>query len=456
MTYSFKTLIAAAIIFIASLAIVGSLHLPIHQGKNGFEAMESTFNSLRKGVKPPFKKIAAENNQYLGKNFKATITFKDNGKARTATMMFLRNKLTVSPKGKTIHIQGDLGYTLQFFMNDIHLLYMHKFDQLDEKYSMPAINSMYMMDRILKKLAVFMASQRMTKQEDLINKIRRQLLIPAYNLRDALPISETSGFLYLSLGTVGILIFTILWDASNFLFFGTLASKDFMKTIRIALGREKSEAQIKAELKRKKMKQKAKAAKIKKAKAAKAAKADGPKTDRKTLKKIKTPENEKGKAAPKKAVSQKKLKSDTTTKRASKPQIKPSTNTATKNGAVRKKTLKKSAQDASKKTSKTAKSAASKNGIAKSPRKKAAPSKAVPEKKEANKAAAKTASNKKEVPATSQTVGKKVTTPQGKAKTAAKAAPEGQRQVKKKAPVPQTDKKIPAPKKAKAKQRDDS
>ncbi len=148
------------ILFVASMTIIGTMYLPIINGENGFKTMENTFNSLRKGVKPPFDKIGAENEEFLGKNFKATFVFKDNEKARTATLMFLRNKLTVTPKGRTVNIQGDLGYTLKFFMNDIHLLYMNHFDQLERRYSMPPTYSMYMLDRILKKFAITLASQK--------------------------------------------------------------------------------------------------------------------------------------------------------------------------------------------------------------------------------------------------------------------------------------------------------
>ncbi|WP_432735505.1 hypothetical protein [Maridesulfovibrio sp. FT414] len=271
MIFSLKTLIIAAILFAASMTIVGSMYLPMFGGENGFQAMESTFNSLRKGVRPPFDKLEKANEDYLGKNFMTSLVFSDNEKARTATIMFLANKLTVAPKGKSVNVQGDLGYTIKFFMDDIHLLYMNRFDLLEQKYSMPAMQSMYMLDRILKKLAVSLASQNMKPQERLVQDVRSKLLIPAYNLRGALPIGETSGFIYLALGTFGILLFAILWDISNYIFFGTLVSDGFMKPIRIALGRElsdeqKAELQKKQELqaKKKKMLEEAKAARAKK------------------------------------------------------------------------------------------------------------------------------------------------------------------------------------------------
>ncbi|WP_027721492.1 hypothetical protein [Maridesulfovibrio zosterae] len=266
MIYSTKTLVTSAILFTCSMLILGTMSLPVLNGQTGFQAMEDTFNSLRKGIKPPFKKIAEENNSNLGKNFNVTLEFSSNEKTRAAISIFLRNKLTVTPKGRSVNIQGDLGYTLKFFMNDINLLYHHEFDKLQQRYSMPVTYSMYMMDRILKKLSIAMASQRMKVQEKLINKIRARLLIPAYNLREAFPVSETSGLAYLTLGTIGILLFAILWDASNFLFFGTLASDNFMKKIRISLGREMSDREKALILKKKKIKQKAQAAKIKKVK----------------------------------------------------------------------------------------------------------------------------------------------------------------------------------------------
>ena len=293
MIFSIKTLIISAILFASSLMIIGIMYLPVFHGVNGFKTMETTFNSLRKGVRPPFKKIELTNEQYLGKNFRTTLVFRDSDKARIATMMFLANKLTVTPKGSSVNIQGDLGYTLKFFMEDIYLLYENRFDILEKKYSMPFMQSMYMLDRILKKLATSMASQKMKPQEKLIQDIRSRLLVPSYNLREALPVGQTSGFFYLAIGTLGIMLFAILWDISNYMFFGTLASENFLKPLRISLGRELSDdekAAIKRknelmEIKRKKLEAAKRARAEKKAEELMKVREGGTRTNKETLKK---------------------------------------------------------------------------------------------------------------------------------------------------------------------------
>lgn len=414
MTYSFKTLTVAVILFVSSMIIVGAMYLPLFNGANGFEAMESTFNSLRKGVKPPFKKIKAENNQYRGKNINTTLVFRNNEEARIATLMLLRNKLTVTPKGRKVNIQGDLGYTLQFFMDDIHLLYMNRFDILERRYSMPATQAMYYLNRILQKLAVAMASQKKDAQEKLIRTIRQKLLIPAYNLREALPVSETSGFTYLTLGTLGLLLFAILWDMSNFLFFGTLASEDFMKKLRIKLGRELSGAQKKAIAAKKKKIAKAKAMKKKE----QGEKVKSTKTNKEGLKKSTKPKTKTDTSA---TAPQKKLKKK-----------KAPTTDATATGAKKKVVKKKAAGQ---------KTALNKSPANPAPKKTVNPEvkKKRPIKKDANgNLVKKSAGNKKTKVATSQTNGKKVTTGQKKNKAAPNPTPETVKKQKKK-PIRKTE-----------------
>ncbi|NDV28937.1 hypothetical protein [Desulfovibrio sp. JC010] len=405
MTYSFKTLIIAAMLFVSSILIIGAMHLPLFSGADGFESMESSFNSLRKGIKPPFQKIENENTEYLGKNIRITLVFRDNDEARIATMMFLRNKLTVTPKGRKVNIQGDLGYTLKFFMNDIHLLYMNNFDKLERRYSMPATQSMYYLNRILQKMAKTMGAQKKYPQEKLIKKIREKLLIPAYNLRQALPVSETSGFFYLSMGTLGILLFAILWDISNFLFFGTLASDDFMKTIRVKMGREMSDEQKKRlALKKKKI---AKAKAMKKKKAEQGEKVKSTRTNKEALKKKTKPKAkpDDSAAAPKKAVQKKAVKKTTDGTKTARPVEK-------QPAAKKKRPLKKDAEG--------------------KPLKKTAPAKKTKE-------------------PTSQNPGKKVTSQQGSKKAASKpkAKPDGDGKTTKK-PTAEAAKKKPvkAPKAA--------
>lgn len=255
MIYSGKTLILSGILFILSLLALSSMYLPVFDGHNGFDAMENTFNSLRKGISPPFEELTLANRGNLGKNITADLTFNDDKITEAATRILLRNKMMVTPSGRTLRVQGDLGYTLQYFLRDIWMLYLNRNTELEKKYSMPATQSMFVIDRILKHLSVSFASQKMTEQENLIKTIRSEVLVPAYNLRKAPPISETSGITYLTIGTLSFLIIATLWDLANLLFFRTITDSAFL--IRIS-GLEKKEklaaAKKLAELKKKTVK----------------------------------------------------------------------------------------------------------------------------------------------------------------------------------------------------------
>ncbi|WP_319761456.1 hypothetical protein [Maridesulfovibrio sp.] len=416
MTYSVKTLIIAAMLFVSSMLIIGSMHLPLFNGSDGFERMENAFNSLRKGLKPPFQIIESENTEYLGKNINMTLVFRDRDEARIATMIFLRNKLTVTPKDRKVNIQGDLGYTLKFFMNDIYLLYMNSFKKLKSRYSMPATQSMYYLNRILQKMAAAMAEQQKYPQEKLIRKIREKLLIPAYNLREAKPVSETSGFTFLTLGTLGILLFAILWDVVNFLFFGTLESEDFMKWVRVKLGREMSDEQKKRiaikKMKAAKAKKKQKSEQIKRIKSKR--------TNKEALQKknnpgIKTDEP----GAEKKAAKKRKVSTEDKTKARKKisdetPKIKPTE-------AKKKAATKKTARNHEKDTTEKKRSASKKNAD--------------------GKVMKKNASDKKQTKPTSQTKSKKVTTQQGRKKIAAPSKPEAPKKARKKPTAQKAEKK---------------
>ena len=441
MTYSFKTLIMSAALLVASLLIVGLMHIPMFSGMDGFEVMESSFNSLRKGVKPPFGKIEKENKINLGKNINITLVFRDNTEARIVTMMFLRNKLTVTPKGRTINIQGDLGYTLKFFMNDIRLLYMNRFTELERRYSISPTLSMYLLNRILQKMSAAMAKQKMTEQEKLIKKIRKKLLVPAYNLREALPVSETSGFSSISLGTLGILFFAILWDISNFLFFGTLASEKFMKNIRIMLGRELSDAQKKRiAIRKKKM---AKAMQARKQKAEKGKKIKSTRTNKDALKKIPEPKmkSERSADSKEKAIKKKKNRSAEAAKvHKGKPA------TAEASAQQKKKTIKKKSTAKQNPSPKGSTEVTSKKKVRKA-EEAPAPNKKTGVQKKNTEKPVKKVSGKKLKESTSQTKSKKVTTQQGRKTAAAKPKPDSGSKPENK-PAPTAVKKPVRPKQA--------
>jgi hypothetical protein len=283
------------------------------------------------------------------------------------------------------------------------LLYFNKSVELEKKYSMPATQSMFVVDRILKKLAISLASQKMTTQENLTKKIRSEVLVPAYNLRNAPPISETSGITYLALGTFSLLLIATLWDLANLLFFRTITDHSFLRKISGAEKREKlAAAKQKAALKKKVAK---KPADPKKA-------TDSKKAAESQMKSA--PKPGKPKSAP--------------TKSAKK--------VADSNNAV-----KKPRPTADKQVERQKKVTPARKAAAASPKKAAPATNGKPPKKTVNKAVA----QKRTSPEASQKPNKKVTNPAEKNKSAVKAAP-----AKPKA-KPEAPTKAPAPKAVKVK-----
>ncbi len=419
MIYSGKTLILSAILFLLSMLTLGSMYIPVFDGNNGFDAMESTFNSLRKGISPPFDKLTLENKSNLGKNITADLTFSSDEITEVATGILLRNKMMVTPSGRTLRIQGDLGYTLQYFLRDIWMLYFNRNDELEKKYSMSATQSMFVVDRILKHLAISLASQKMDEQEKLTKAIRSDVLVPAYNLRNAPPISETSGITYLALGTLSLLLIATLWDLANLLFFRTITDSAFL--IRIS-GREKREKIAAAK----------KLAELKK----KAAKTPASSTDKKTKVPTKT-------ASPKKKM--KPQTEDMPTK--AKPKT-TSTKPATSKDAIKKSSQPSDTQVKTKKKIVPASKpeTAGKAAAASSPKTApAANTKPTPKTntKPSKKPESSAVTQKRSSTATSQKLNKKVTTQQGKKKENVKvgaAKPKTKPKTPTKAPAPKTDK----------------
>ncbi|WP_139167339.1 hypothetical protein [Maridesulfovibrio ferrireducens] len=287
---------------------------------------------------------------------------------------------------------------MQFFISDIRLLYFNKSVELEKKYSMPATQSMFVVDRILKKLAISLASQKMTTQENLTKKIRSEVLVPAYNLRNAPPISETSGITYLALGTFSLLLIATLWDLANLLFFRTITDHSFLRKISGAERREKrAAAKQKAALKKKVAKKP---------------------------------------ADPKKAA-------ESQTKSAPKPgKPKSAPTKSTKKVADSNNAVKKPRPTADKQVEGQKKIAPARKTAAASPKKTAPATNGKPPKKTVNKAVA----QKRTSPEASQKPNKKVTNPAEKNKSAVKAAP-AKPKAKTEAPT-----KAPAPKAVKVKE----
>ncbi len=412
MKYSIKTLLTALLLLFLSVAALGTMYLPLENDKNSFEIMESTFNSLRKGITPPFEELNAANRDNLGKSFTANLSFSNRKIFEAATRILLRNKLMVTPKGRTLKVQGDLGYTLKYLMNDVRQLYFNQNKKLENKYGMSATQSMFVVDRILKKLAISMKSKRMTAQEQLTSKIRLEALIPAYNLRNALPIHINSGFTYLSIGTFVLLMLTLVWDLANLLFFRTVTDVSFLKKMSGAEKIENKAAFIKKQKARKK-----KAAALAKKAAAAAEEAKTGKDDpanKKVVKNKKPVTDVPKSAAPKQSATKPASPKDDSKK--------PARNKAKEKSPEQKTAVKKSSESAAKKDGppkQVAPELKRKKTIATT----ADNNPAKPVKKPASPKKAQVAPPKKTQPTASQKTSEKVIPPAGNKKGAAKPTP---------------------------------
>lgn len=239
MSGSIKSLMAGFILLALAISLAGAMNLPLFMGDSPNHAIDSVFNSMRKGVVPPFKKLQAQNREYLGENYMGTLVFPDAEIAKAASVVLLKNKLVNAPDKNRVTIKGDLGYTLSYFLRDIRMLYYNRGKTLEQRYSMPPKKSMYVVNEILKALSSDMQAKNLPAQKELVESIRQKALIPSYNMLGTVPLDIVPGMLLLSAGTLIILIFAGLWGLGFIIILKTVNQKDFYHQLKTELASRK-------------------------------------------------------------------------------------------------------------------------------------------------------------------------------------------------------------------------
>lgn len=232
MVDSIKPLTIGFLCIISAILLSSSMNFKLFNNMSANQVFDSVFRSMRKGVVPPFKKLENMNVNFLGKNYAGTLTFPSEKIASAASVILLKNKLLNVPAGKEVSIQGDLGYTLEYFMRDIWQMYYNRSEVLEARYSMPPKSSMYIISLILNSISDDLEAKNMFSQKTMVDEIINKALIPSYNMYGTAPLRIVPDMTIITAGTAYIIFFSTLWGFGLIQILRTLDQEGFYNRLR--------------------------------------------------------------------------------------------------------------------------------------------------------------------------------------------------------------------------------
>ena len=159
--------------FVTGSALLGgftvvlvAIFLPLFDGRNFLDYMDSLFNSISKGSAYYIEDLIEEGKQFEGKSFAADLAMEDAAQAADVAPLFSMNGARVDRDEAQLEVTGDLGAVLGACLADAHLMFANNGAALREKYETDEKKALYgwwlalkAMDKAFKKQEAFAESR---------------------------------------------------------------------------------------------------------------------------------------------------------------------------------------------------------------------------------------------------------------------------------------------------------
>ncbi len=193
--------------FIIVLVII---FMPVFNGQNGLDYLDSLYNSISKGSAYHIPKVRGEVDAYDGKTIMVTLDFPSDKMSRQAAMLFNQCGAMVNISGSQLKVTGDLGAILKSSLEDADRMYANDVEYLESRYGYGARPALYNWWVALKAMDRDLNNQKLFKEAKIVSVVTNKAVETAYNYFgiEAQKISDKLGIVLFSL--VFYVIYT-LW-----------------------------------------------------------------------------------------------------------------------------------------------------------------------------------------------------------------------------------------------------
>ena len=193
------------------------IFMPVFNGHNGLNYLDSLYNSISKGSAYYIPKTLQDVKAFDGQNIDVTLSYPTAAMAGQASVLFNKSGALINTADKAVKVSGDLGKILTTSLEDSDALYANKDQDLNAKYGFSGREVLYNWWFSLNEMDKELKKQENFREAKMINQVVTRAVETAYNYYgiEAQKISEKWGIVLFSL--VFYVIYT-LWYGFAILF----------------------------------------------------------------------------------------------------------------------------------------------------------------------------------------------------------------------------------------------
>jgi hypothetical protein len=183
------------------LAVLVVMFMPIFDGKNALDYLDSLYNSIAKGSAYYIPKVRETTGQFKGTIIKVTVSMTDEARVRQNAGLFQKSGATAETSGTQLNITGDLGEILENVLADADLLYYNNSQAIEDKYGHSGRQVLFAWWRSLQGVIKDLERQKAFKAAKAVDLVIKKAVETAYNFYgiESQNISDRLGIVLFSL-----------------------------------------------------------------------------------------------------------------------------------------------------------------------------------------------------------------------------------------------------------------
>ena len=216
-----KQFVTGSALLTGFTAVLVVIFLPILDGQNFLDYMDSLFNSISKGSAYYIADLMEEGKEFEGKSFTADLVLEDAAQAGDIATLFSKNGAEVNLSGAQLKVTGDLGTVLGACLADADLMFANNGAALREKYETDERKSLYGWWLALKAMDKAFKRQEKFAESRFISTVVKKGVECSYNYYGIEPQKISEKFLVVLIALVFYVVYTLWYGfAIMFMFEG--------------------------------------------------------------------------------------------------------------------------------------------------------------------------------------------------------------------------------------------
>jgi hypothetical protein len=207
-----KTFNIGLIMMVAFIVVLVIFFMPVFNGHNGLNYLDSLFNSISKGSAHFVPRLKEEVRSFDQKAIDVNLTMKSAEQARQTALMFQKAGAAAEAGGEKLKVSGNMGQIFAAILEDSDAMFFNDSQKVADRYGFEARQALFNWWTALNAMEKALTNQKKFSDAAMVATVRNRAVEVAFNFYQIEPQSISDKY--------GIVIFSLLFYVIYTLWYG--------------------------------------------------------------------------------------------------------------------------------------------------------------------------------------------------------------------------------------------